>query len=148
MKTNRLSVKTKKIFSSFITVMIMIMLMLPFTLQAKKIPFLQSSIVPAAEGYVKINTDKNNNNIIKINIKNLAEINRLDTEMKTYVVWMITESNATTNIGRISSSNNLNVSFEAVTSFRPIKIFITAEEIETAKIPNDRIVLTTDNFWE
>src|SRR4030042_3917476 len=108
MKTIRFSAKTRKIFLGFITVMIM----LPFSLQAKKIPFVQSSIVPAAEGYVKINKDRNNNNIIKISIKNLAEIERLDPAMKTYVVWMVTDREKTINIGRINSSNSLNVSFE------------------------------------
>ena len=70
MKTIRINAKTKKIFLGFLTVMIM----LPFSLQAQKIPFLQSSIAPAAEGYVKIKSDRNNNNVIKIDIKNLAEI--------------------------------------------------------------------------
>ena len=144
MKTIRINAKTKKIFLGFLTVMIM----LPFSLQAQKIPFLQSSIAPAAEGYVKIKSDRNNNNVIKIDIKNLAEIERLDPAMKTYVVWMVTDRETTDNIGRINSSNNLNVSFEAITSFQPIKIFITAEENESTQVPSEKIVLTTDNFWE
>jgi len=144
MKTTRFSDKTRKIFLGFLTVM----LMLPFSLQAKKIPFVQSTVVPAAEGYVKINTDRNNNNIIKIRIKNLAEIERLDPAMKTYVVWMVTDRKTTENIGRINSSNSLDVSFEAVSSFQPIKIFITAEENESTQVPSEKIVLSTDNFWE
>jgi hypothetical protein len=144
MKTIRFNAKTKKIFLGFLTVMIM----LPFSLQAQKIPFLQSSIAPAAEGYVKINSDRNNNNVIKISIKNLAEIERLDPDMQTYIVWMVTDRDSTENIGRINSSNSLNVSFEAVSSYQPIKIFITAEKNESVQTPSERIVLTTDNFWE
>jgi hypothetical protein len=144
MKTTRFNAKTKKIFLGFLTVMIM----LPFSLQAKKIPFIQSSVAPAAEGYVKIKTDRNNNNVIKISIKNLAEIERLDPAMQTYVVWMVTNRETTENIGRINSSNSLNVSFEAVSSFKPVKIFITAEEDESTQVPGEKIVLTTDNFWE
>ncbi|MBN1144808.1 MAG: hypothetical protein JXA72_10310 [Bacteroidales bacterium] len=146
METTRFSVKTRKILFGFASVMIL--LMLPFSLQAKKIPFIQSSVAPAAEGYVKINTDGNNNNIIMIRIKNLAEIERLDPAMKTYVVWMDTDRETTINIGRISSSNSLKVSFEAVSSFKPIKIFITAEEDENTKVPGAKIVLTTDTFWK
>lgn len=145
MKTTRFSTKKGKIFLGFIV--LMAMLMLPFSLQAKKIPFVQSSVVPAAEGYVVINSDRNNNHIIKIRIKNLAEIERLDPAMKTYVVWMDTDRETTVNIGRINSSNHLNVSFEAVSSFQPIKIFITAEENESSQLPG-RVVLTTDNFWK
>jgi len=144
MKTIRFNVKSKGIFLGFLAVMIM----LPFSLQAKKIPFLQSSVAPAAEGYVKMKSDHNNNNVIKIRIKNLAEIERLEPAMQTYVVWMVTDDEKTENIGRISSSNNLKVSFEAVTSFQPIKIFITAETDESTLVPSWTVVLTTDNFWE
>ncbi|MFO7669751.1 MAG: hypothetical protein R6W31_08845 [Bacteroidales bacterium] len=144
MKTIRSGSKTRKIWLGFIALMIM----LPFSCQAKKIPFVPSFVAPAAEGYVKINTDGNNNNIIKISIKNLAEIERLNPAMKTYVVWMVTDRETTINIGRISSSNSLKVSFEAVSSFQPIKIFITAEENESTQVPGEVIVLTTENFWE
>jgi len=144
MKTISFNAKTKKIFLGFLIVMIM----LPFSLQAQKIPFLKSSIAPAAEGYVKIKSDRNNNVIIKIRIDNLAEIERLDPTMQTYVVWMVTDRETTENIGLINSSNNLNVSFNAVSSFQPIKIFITAEKDESTKVPSEKIVLSTDNFWE
>jgi len=144
MKTIRFNAKTRRTFFGFLIVMIMI----PFSLEAKKIPFVQSSVVPAAEGYVKIKTDRNNNTIINIRIKNLAEIERLDPSMKTYVVWMVTDRDSTENIGRIHSSSSLNVSFEAVSSFQPIKIFITAEENENTQVPSEKIVLSTDNFWE
>ncbi|MFO7844492.1 MAG: hypothetical protein R6V16_11840 [Bacteroidales bacterium] len=144
MKTTRFNTKIRTIFLSFLTVMLMV----PFSLQAQKIPFKQSSVVPAAEGYVKIRADNNNNNIIKIRIKNLAEIQRLDPAMQTYVVWMVTDRETTDNIGRINSSNNLRVSFKAVSSFQPIKIFITAEVNESTQVPGETIVLSTDNFWE
>jgi len=122
--------------------------LLPFSLQDQKIPFAQSSVAPAAEGYVHIKADRNNNNVIKIRIKNLAEIDRLDPAMKTYVVWMVTDRETTDNIGRISSTNSLNVSFDAVTSFQPIQIFITAEENESTQVPGEKIVLSTDKFWD
>jgi len=144
MKTIRFNVKIKKILLGFLAVMIM----LPFSLQAQKIPFIQSSVVPAAEGYVRVNTDRNNNNVINIHIKNLAEIERLDPAMKTYVVWMVTDRETTKNIGRINSSNSLNVFFEAVSSFQPIKVFITAEVNENTQVPGEKIVLSTDNFWK
>lgn len=143
MKTIRFNARTKKIFLGILTVMIM----LPFSLDAEKIPFLQSSIAPAAEGYVKVRKDNNNNIVIKIHIKNMAEIESLDPAMKTYVVWMLTDRETTENIGRINSSNRLKVSFETVSSFQPIKIFITAEKDESTSVPGEMIILTTDNFY-
>lgn len=146
MKAISFTARTKKTISGLLIVMIMFML--PISLQAKKIPFVQSSVAPAAQGYVKITTDRNKNNIIKISIKNLVQIERLDPSMKTYVVWMVTDRETTENIGRINSSNKLNVSFSAVSSFKPIKIFITTEESENAQYPGENVVLTTNNFFE
>ena len=144
MKTTGINNKTKKIFLGFLTVLIM----LPVSLQAQKIPFLQSSRAPAADGYVKISNDRNKNYVIKIRIKNLAEIESLDPTMQTYVVWMVTDTETTENIGRINSTNSLKVSFKAVSSYQPIKIFITTEENEQAEEPGWNIILTTENFWE
>ena len=144
MKTSKSNARTKKIFIGFLAVLIM----LPFSLNAKKIPFLQSSHAPAAEGFVKVRNDNNNNYVIKIKIKHLAEIESLEPAQQTYVVWMVIDGDVTKNIGRINSTNNLKVSFETVSSFQPKKIFITTEENENAQVPNWKIVLTTDNFWE
>jgi hypothetical protein len=144
MKTTNLINTTKNILIGILTTM----MILSFTSCTKKIVFLKSSVVPAAEGYVKVKTDKNNNYTIKINLSNLAEINRLQPAQKTYVVWMLTEEEMPENIGRISTSNNLNASFETVSSYKPVKIFITAEENERVQIPGDMVVLTTDVFWK
>ncbi len=144
MKTNKSHAGTKKIFLGFLAVLIM----LPFSLNAEKIPFLQSSRAPAAEGYVKIKNDRNKNYVIKIRIKNLAEIENLEPAKQTYVVWMVIDGDITKNIGRINSSNQLKVSFETVSSFQPIKIFITTEEDENSQEPSWNTILTTDSFWE
>lgn len=112
----------------------------------KKILFLTSQVVPAAEGQVTVKNDKNNNYNIQMQITNLADISRLQPEKKSYIVWMETGDNLAKNIGRISSSNNLKVSFETVSTMRPNKIFITAEEDETTQYPGSMVVLTTDRF--
>ncbi len=122
--------------------------MLPFSLNAQKIPFLQSSRAPAAEGYVKIKQDRNKNNVIKIRIKNLAEIEDLIPAKQTYVVWMDIDGDITKNIGRINATNQLKVSFKTVSSYQPHKIFITTEEDEHAQEPSWNVILTTDDYYE
>jgi hypothetical protein len=59
---------------------------------------------------------------------------------------MVTAREAAVNIGRISPSNSLNASFETLSSFRPVQIFITAEEHENARYPGSMMILTTDRF--
>ncbi|MFZ2285927.1 MAG: hypothetical protein WAV93_02980 [Bacteroidales bacterium] len=133
---------TAKIF----TVSLFIMIALWFTSCSNKAFFLQSSVLPAATGYVEISKDKSENYIIKIELKNFAGADRLDPTTLTYVVWMVTAQDAAVNIGRISTNNSLKASFETISSFRPVKIFITAEEQENARYPGSMVVMTTDRF--
>ncbi|MGA3015374.1 MAG: hypothetical protein ABSD71_15225, partial [Bacteroidales bacterium] len=73
MKTTSLNILGKNIFLGILTTMMMI----PFTSSAKKIPFLTSSVTPAAQGYVKVKKDHNNNYLIKIHVSDLAGIERI-----------------------------------------------------------------------
>jgi hypothetical protein len=126
-------------------------MLLCFSSCARKISFQTSSVVPAAEGRVKISMDNNKNYKIKISLSNLAEPERLQPLKKTYVVWMQTDNNGTKNIGQINSStgflsSKLKADFETVTSFKPVKIFITAEDDASIQYPGMQVVLSTNNF--
>lgn len=142
MKTTKLKELTRIFFAGILTIIIM----LTFNSCAKKALFLTSSVVPAAQGEVGVTKDKNNNYVVKMKISNLAEVDRLDPPKNSYVVWMETDRGIVRNIGRISTSNQLNVSFETVSSFKPNKIFITAEEDESTQYPGPMVVLTTNRF--
>lgn len=127
------------------------MMLLFFSSCARKISFQTSTVVPAAEGTVKVKKDKNNNYRISVAISNLAEPTRLQPSKNTYVVWMDTDNNRIKNIGQINSSTGflsqkLKASFETVSSFKPIKIFITAEDDAAIQYPGMQVVLSTDHF--
>lgn len=131
-----------------------LMLMIAFSLSAcsKKISFLTSSVVPAARGYVNIKTDNNKNNSIEVHVTELAEVQRLQPARQTYVVWMLTDQDVTKNIGQIKSSSGmmskqLKASFETVSSFKPVKIFITAEDDADIQYPGSQIILETGKFY-
>lgn len=137
--------KTKAI-KNMVTGISLIMMMAAFGACSKKIVFLPSSIVPAAEGYVQVKKDGNENYAITLKISNLAEVEKMQPQKKTYVVWMETDRGLTRNIGQVVSSRNLKADFETVTSFRPVKIFLTAEDNENVQYPGN-VVLTTAKFW-
>jgi hypothetical protein len=108
-------------------------------------------VVPAAEGNVRIRRDKNNNYKIKISISNLAEVAKLKTSKQTYVVWMLTNQEKTENIGQLNSSPNflskkLKASFKTISSSKPVKIFLTAENNGATQNPDGQFVLTTNIF--
>lgn len=128
-----------------------VMMLLFFSSCARKISFQTSTVVPAAEGTVKVKKDKNNNYRISVAISNLAEPTRLQPSKHAYVIWMDTDNNRIKNIGQINSSTGflsqkLKASFETVSSFKPIKIFITAEDDAAIQYPGMQVVLSTDHF--
>jgi hypothetical protein len=71
---------------------------------ATSVTFLNSSVVPAAKGSVKVKTDNNKNYVIQISLSDLAESTRLQPAKLTYIVWMITDRDLTKNIGQLNSS--------------------------------------------
>jgi len=116
-----------------------------------KVSFLTSTVVPAARGSVKVFRDNNKNYVVKIRIDNLAEVSRMQPPKMCYVVWMITDKEELRNIGKIKSaeailSSKLTASFESASSFKPIRIFITAENDAAASSPDQNTILTTNNF--
>jgi hypothetical protein len=107
--------------------------------------------VPEAEGYVKVKKDKNSNYDIDVSIRNLADPKRLTPARKTYVVWMETNQNGTKNIGQLNSSSGmfskaLKASLTTVSTFKPERIFITAEDDPKIEYPGSQVVITTSSF--
>lgn len=118
---------------------------------AKNVRFAKSSVVPAAEGTVKVNEDRNNNYKIDISIIRLADPERLQPPKKTYVAWMETNGYGTKNIGRLQSSSGflsktLKASLHTITAFKPRRIFITGEEDGSIQYPAGKVVLTTNDL--
>lgn len=111
---------------------------------ARKMVFSTSSVVPAAQGTIKVSKDRNNNYEIKISIKNLADVQRLQPQKQTYVVWMVTTDGETKNIGQLSSSKKLSATLKTVSPSNPAKIFITAENDPGAQYPGEQLVLSTE----
>ena len=137
----------KNVHAKFLTFgIILAMILLSFSSCTKRVYFTTSSVVPAANGEITVKSDKNNNYVIQMKITNLAEVNRLQPPKNSYIVWMETDRGLTKNIGRLTSNNNLNADFETISSFKPVKIFITAEEDESTQYPGTMVVLTTDRF--
>lgn len=113
--------------------------------------FLLSSVVPAAHGNVKVETDRNKNYTIKVNVYNLAEAERVTSHKSTYVVWMESADHEIRNIGQIMSekqfmSKALKATLETKSAYKPTKVFITAEDNGNATMPNEQTVLTTEKF--
>jgi hypothetical protein len=143
MKTiiNRIRIK------SVVLVLTSLVLFLNLVSCAKKIPFQTSAQVPAARGNVTYSKDKNNNYEIKLLISYLAEPDRLQPPKKAYVVWLDSNQNSNPiNLGQIIGTSKLKIKFETVSSSKPKRIFITAEEDSSVQYPGSYLVLETSDF--
>ncbi len=121
------------------------------TAQTKKVSFQSSAVVPGAEGTVKVKKDKNANYNIDIDIVNLAKPDKLTPPKKVYVVWIETNEKGVKNIGQVNSSSSMfsktkKASISTVSPYKPVRIFITAEDDGGAETPGEVVVLTTDTF--
>ncbi len=143
--------KKKSSIKSILAVVLMVLMIIPFTSCAKKHTFLTSSVVPGAKGYVKVKKDSNKNYIVEIEVSDLAEVERVNASKTTYVVWMETDEGNAENLGQLKSSTpflskRLTASLKTVSSFKPVKIFITTEDGINVQYPGEQEVLTTENF--
>jgi hypothetical protein len=149
----KLSSRKSRISSIFLSILTLTIL-LSLTSCNKKIAFLTSAVVPAARGNVVVKKDKNMNYVINVEVTELAEVSRLTPAKQSYVVWMDSNKEIAKNIGKINSSmgglagigKSLKASFQTISSSKPNKIFITAEDDASIQYPSSQIILSTDNF--
>jgi hypothetical protein len=144
--------KTNKLATGIVFWLLAASILFLFPACAQKITFLNSSVVPAAKGTVKVKQDKNNKNyVIQVEIQDLAEVERLQSSKQSYVVWMETDRGITENLGQLNSSSSFfskqkTASLETVSAYKPIKIFVTAESGTDVRYPGNQVILTTDKF--
>lgn len=117
---------------------------------SQKVPFLISSVVPSAQGYVKIKKDKNRNYVIDLNVIRLVEPARLTPPKQGYIVWMETANSGVKNIGQLRTSTGmmsktLKSSLTTVTPFKPTGFFITGEDDLMTQFSSS-VVLSTGSF--
>ena len=104
------------------------------------------------KGEVQIKRDVNSNYVIQISLKELEAVNTVEpSSKKVYIVWMNADKQMVKNLGQISSktgwlSDKSKSSFEAVSEFKPTKIFISEEDMATVTKPGMKIIWSTSRF--
>lgn len=161
MKANKINTQTKNIFLGIMATMMMLF----FYSCAKKTVATAKSEIPPTEtpgatiaipaetkGEVQIKRDVNSNYVIQISLKDLEAVNTVEpSSKKVYIVWMNADKQMVKNLGQISSktgwlSDKSKSSFEAVSEFKPTKIFISEEDMATATKPGMKIIWSTSRF--
>jgi hypothetical protein len=131
-----------------INVLLICVLTLLFAACSEKVVFLNSAVVPAAEGSVSIKKGNNDNYNIDLYVKNLADPSRLTPPRAVYVVWMETAQSGVQNIGQLKTgthglSQMMSSSLETVSPHQPTGFIITAEDDAIGSYPGITVVLKT-----
>lgn len=126
----------------------LVILLCVFSSCSRKLTFSRSAIVPAAQGAVRVNRDKNDNYAVDLNIHHLSPPERLVESRNVYVVWANTRDNGVRNMGQLNSrkglfSKMLRSNLQTVTTFEPTNFFITAEREANIQYPEGQVILTT-----
>lgn len=138
------ALRLNSIVKNFFPLVILLLVITSLESCTKKIPFLTSAVVPAAEGWVKVKEDRNKNYTIELNVTRLADPQRLTPPKSIYVVWIDTQQSGQQMIGQLRMSKSLNSSLKTMTPHKPIGIFITAEDDINIKYPNSQVIMRTD----
>jgi len=100
---------------------------------------------------MQITRDAAGNYVINLVIVNLEPVKLMKPVKEGYVVWMMNESGATSNIGTIEGANTWTTrkdksKFVATSAVKPSKVFITAETDLKAVNPGKQVVWSTGSF--
>ncbi len=113
---------------------------------SRNVVFPTSEVVPAAEAVLKIDENKSNNYELELKVENLAEPDRLTPSRRNYVVWMVTKKHGTINIGNLKVNRKNKAELETVTPYKPIRVFITAEDGDKVVLPSTQVILDSGDF--
>lgn len=94
-----------------------------------------SQDVPAADITAKTKKQGNPNYLVTITAKNLADSERLTPPKSIYVIWAVSESGVIRNVGHFTQENAVKATYKASFPYKPIEIFITAENEEGSCTP-------------
>jgi len=109
---------------------------------AKEYHMVAGADVPAAEGIVKVHSDKDNGDIkLDIQVDHLARPSSLTPSANNYVVWIRPNGREASKKGAIGVDKNLSGELRVETVSRDFDVLITAEQSDSASFPSSVEVL-------
>lgn len=106
------------------------------------IVFKPSDIVPAATGTVKVKAINNGNFSVEVKVIHMAPVEKVNKKAQHYVVWVETKEGSF-NIGKLIMDKDLNGYLFAQSTYKPRRVFITAEKDEKPVKADRKEVLIT-----
>lgn len=102
---------------------------------------LPGALAPAAVGEVKVKKDRNENEVLLIEVSHLPPPASLAEKNQVFVAWSSPDSENYTNLGQLKMGKDRSGELEAVTPAGNYEILITAEPSATVSEPGPHVVL-------
>ncbi len=105
--------------------------------------------VPAAQGKVKYDKSDNGNISIQLEVRYLAEPQKLQPTASVYVVWVSADKDSPAqNIGALIVDNQRKGILKSTTPLQSFELFVTAETNGQIQAPTGQRLLWTDHNSE
>lgn len=101
-----------------------------------------SAVAPAAQGNVSTSVDDNGNTQLDVNVKHLAQPEKLSPGAKAYVVWVKPEGQKNyQNVGTMKVNENLEGNYQTKVPYKNFNLMITPESSMRAQAPSGTTVM-------
>ena len=120
---------------------LLIALLLSLVALGDEVPLTASELVPAGQGKVSFEHDKNKNTRFKLETKHLARPNSLSPAKSNYVVWVKPRGKDPQNMGILTLNDNLEGSLTGTTPYQDFDVIVTAEDSPSIDHPTGPEVL-------
>jgi len=100
-----------------------------------------TGVAPGAEGKVSSNVDRNGNIEIEVQVKHLANAEKLSPAKQAYVVWVQPRGKDPEPLGVLRVNENLEGSLKATTPYKTFDVFVTAEDKLQPEAPSSMVVM-------
>ncbi len=100
----------------------------------------------AAQGALRVKSTKNGNSKLKLEVKHLAQPEKVSASAKTFVVWAVPQNSpgiAAQNLGAFQVDDDLQGSIETMTPHHQFEFFVTAEPKGDVGVPTGRKLMWT-----
>jgi hypothetical protein len=100
----------------------------------------------AAQGALRVKSTGNGNSKLKLEVKHLAQPEKVSASARTFVVWAVPQNSpgvAAQNLGAFQVDSDLEGSIETTTPHHNFEFFVTAEPKGDVGVPTGRKLMWT-----
>lgn len=128
------------------TIITFLILVLLTACAPQRMTFMDSPYVPAADAKATVSRDRNDNAVIEVEVRYMADPLKLQPPQAIYIVWAQTPQGKSFNLGQLQVGGDRKGKLRTTTTLDEFRLIITAEPQTAASslTPGPQIITTTD----